>query len=166
MRRLALGSQVYRLALRLGSSTLACSREGKRMLRPLVRLRGGEWGRNTTAGVRGGFAPWGVASLSTCFAEAAPSGQPARARGEDNAPFSAAQPFASLSTCSAKVVRFQRPTRKKKGGRNTTADVRGGFAPFPQHTRSQVYRLAQLRLSAFSVQPARKKGGAIRLRVY
>ena len=34
---------------------------------------------------------------------------------------------------------------------------RGGKRPFPQYTRSQVYRLAQLRSSAFSVQPARKR---------
>ena len=34
--------------------------KGKRMLRPLVRLRGGEWGRNTTAGVCGG-SPLGLA---------------------------------------------------------------------------------------------------------
>ena len=43
------GGCMRRLALGL--------RKGKRMLRPLVRLRGGEWGRNTTAGVLEGFAP-------------------------------------------------------------------------------------------------------------
>ena len=60
MRRLALGS-----------------RKGKRRLRPLVRLRVGEQrplfrstpeenrGRNTTTGVRGGFAPSGHSQVSS-----------------------------------------------------------------------------------------------------
>ena len=92
----------------------------------------------------------------------------ARVRDEDNAPFSAAHPkkiggairwrvYAEASPLRESQVYRLAPLRPPLRVSPLAQGVRI-TPPFPQYTRSQVYRLAQLRLSAFSVQPARKGG--------
>ena len=72
MRRLAPGSSTCR------RWWAQYDRGCMRMLRPLVRLRVGDDGRDTTEGVCGGFAPSGSRSRKSeiCLAKGEPIGSP------------------------------------------------------------------------------------------
>jgi len=70
----------------------------------------------------------GVASLSTCSAEAAPSGQPARARGRRKTPpLSAVHPKKKGGAIRQRVYSKASPPVSLYGG--------GGKRPLPQHTQ-------------------------------
>jgi len=111
-------SQVYQLApLRppLRVSPLAQGGGGKRP--PLSAVHPKKKGNAIRQRTYSKASPLGVASLSTCSAEAAPSGQPARARGRRiTPPLSAVHPKKKGNAIRQRTYSKASPPGSRKGG--------------------------------------------------